>query len=337
MECPLTMSDTPAQTATRAADDLFDKYTLPKIALAVILAASLVGAWVTTTLSGRGFALVAARWAYFVSLGVLTGGLLWKHAFVRPADLETGAQEYCAQMYDRFDRIATGSLVALAVSGAVVSWRYVTHLDGVVLAFGYSLVVGLLVVSVAVTTRRTGAVDDQFRSPLGVTALGLALVVTVGTAVLEVSLRGFDPAAAGVRTLHLVTFAVWLGGAVWNIYVAVPTGQQRPTSAVARAAGEQLERFRWAVRIIIPTLFLTGLYQAVDALGTLGHTYLGTTVGLAVLAKIGFIGGLVVIFKLCPMWRACSPIDGVCDLEDLGGTVSDDGDGTDEPGVTNGD
>ncbi|WP_205427883.1 hypothetical protein [Halorussus sp. MSC15.2] len=46
--------------------------------------------------------------------------------------------------------------------------------------------------------------------------------------------------------------------------------------------------------------------------------YLGNLVGLAVLAKIGFVGLLVVIFKLCPMWRACSPIDGVCELEDLG-------------------
>ncbi|MFC7193943.1 hypothetical protein ACFQL4_03630 [Halosimplex aquaticum] len=120
-------------------------------------------------------------------------------------------------------------------------------------------------------------------------------------------MRGFDPVAAGVRILHLLTFAVWIGGAVWNIFVAVPTGQKRPTVRVIQAAGEQLERFRWAVRFIIPTLFLTGLYQAVDSLGTNGSSYLGSTVGVAVLAKVGFIGLLVVIFKLCPMWRACSP------------------------------
>ena len=80
--------------------------------------------------------------------------------------------------------------------------------------------------------------------------------------------------------------------------------------------------FRWAVRFIIPTLFLTGLYQAVDSLGTDLAWYLGNTVGLAVLAKVGFIGLLVVIFKLCPMWRACSPIEGVCELDELGGDGS---------------
>lgn len=142
--------------------------------------------------------------------------------------------------------------------------------------------------------------------------------------------------AAGVRVLHLLAFAVWIGGAVWNIFVAVPTGQKRPTVRVVRAAGEQLERFRWAVRVIIPTLFLTGLYQAVDGLGTNGSTYLGTAIGVAVLAKVGFIGLLVVIFTLCPMWRACSPIEGVCELEDLGGADSaedggEDGDPISDP------
>lgn len=317
------MSDSPTRTETREATDLFDKYVLPKIALGVILAASLVGAWASTTLAGSDAALAAARWAYFVSLGVLAGGLLWKHGFVRPDDLAAGAQGYCAEMYERFDRIAAVALVVLTVSGAAVAGTYASRLGYGPAVVGYCVLLGLAIAAAAGTTRRTGAVDDRFRSRLGVTALGLAIAVTVSTALLEVGIRGFEPVAAGVRALHLLAFAVWIGGAVWNIFVAVPTGKRRPTAAVARAAGEQLERFRWAVRIIIPTLFLTGLYQAIDALGTASGAYLETTLGLAVLAKVGFIGALVVIFTLCPMWRACSPIDGVCDLDDLGAAADD--------------
>ncbi|ACV49376.1 hypothetical protein [Halomicrobium mukohataei] len=143
-------------------------------------------------------------------------------------------------------------------------------------------------------------------------------------------MRGLDPVAAGVRILHLTAFAVWVGGAVWNIFVAVPTGQKRPTIGVVRAAGQQLERFRWAVRFIVPTLLVTGLFQAVDSLGTAVTSYLGSGVGVAVLAKVGCIGLLVVMFKLCPMWRACSPIEGVCELDGLGESDPGENEPTDD-------
>jgi len=86
-------------------------------------------------------------------------------------------------------------------------------------------------------------------------------VLVVITALAKVASRGFDPVAGLIRVLHLLTFAVWVGGAVWNIFVAVPTGQVRPTIAVVRAASQQLERFCWAVRFIIPTILLTGVYR----------------------------------------------------------------------------
>jgi putative copper resistance protein D len=308
--------------------DLFDRYALPKVALAVILAASLVGTWVTTTLSGPENAVLAvARWAYFVAMGVLTGGLVWKHLFVRPADLDEGAADFCAEMYDRFDRIAAGSIAVLAVGGAVVVRACRAAFGPAAAVLGYGALVGVWIAVAVVTTRRNDAVERGFRSPAGLAALALAVVVVAATAVAEVAARGLDPVATGVRALHLLAFAVWIGGAVWNIFVAVPTGQRRPTTPVVRAAGEQLERFRWAVRFIIPTLFLTGLYQAADGLGTTIGWYLGSAVGLAVIAKVGFVALLVVIFNLCPMWRACSPVEGVCELDDLGRSgseVSDD-------------
>ncbi|QOS13482.1 hypothetical protein DEQ92_20135 [Haloferax sp. Atlit-6N] len=338
------MPESQTQVTMDQADALFDRYTLPKIALAVILAASLVGTWVTTTLSGTADLLfVAAKWAYFVALGVLTGGFVWKHLFVRPADLGDEAADYCAEMYDRFDRIATGAIAVLVVCGTAVLWEYSVAFGRTTWVLGYAALMAVWLSLVIVTTHRSAAVERQFRSTVGLAVLILALAVVVATAVADVAMRGPDLVASGVRILHLLSFAVWVGGAVWNIFVAVPTGQKRPTLDVVRAAGEQLERFRWAVRFIIPTLFLTGIYQAVDGLGTNATSYLGYTVGLAVLAKVGFIGLLVVIFKLCPMWRACSPIEGVCELDDLGGgstqeSGSIDSEPTGEPtGVTSDD
>ena len=93
------MAQSEQRTSTALADDLFDKYALPKAALVIILVASLAGTAVSVQLAGVwSLAAVAATWAYLVALGVLTGGLLWKHGFVRPRDLEAGADEYCARM-----------------------------------------------------------------------------------------------------------------------------------------------------------------------------------------------------------------------------------------------
>lgn len=309
----------PLPQATANPDDLFDKYLLPKVALTVILAASLVGTVVTDQLAGQLTVVTAAKWVFLVTVGVVTGGLVWKHLFVRPQDVGADASKYCAAMYARFDRITLGAAVILAVSGFVVLDSYRATLAGGVPLAGFTSVVVLWIVVLVVSARRSVSIESAFRSPLGLLALALAVLVVVAMAFAEVAMRGGRLPAAVVRSIHLLAFASWIGGAVWNIFVAVPTGQERPTLAVVRAAGDQLERFRWAVRFIIPTLIVTGLYQAVDALGVEVGAYLSSYVGWLVLAKVGSIGLLFVIFKLCPMWRACSPIDGVCDLEDGGG------------------
>jgi len=318
------------ETTEPTASALFDRYLLPKVALAVILAASLLGTWVSLRLLGRAEPLLlAAKWGYFVALGVLFGGLLWKHAFVRPADLDAEAGDYCAEMYRRFDRIAGAGTAVLLAGGLATLSAYADVLGWSPSVGAFAALLGASFLLVGAAAAFDASVETQFRRPLGLLALGAVLGLLAATAALEVALRGFEPAAAGVRLLHLLAFAVWIGGAVWNIFVAVPTGKRRPTTAVVRAAGEQLERFRWAVRLVFPTIVLTGAYQGVDALGHASDVYLETTIGLAVLAKLGAIGVLVAIFLLCPMWRACSPIEGVCELEDLGTADDGSGDGAD--------
>jgi len=312
------MVKTPRQSVAEVADDLFDRYVLPKVALVVILLSSLVGTVLSMHLSGTASpGVVLAKWSYFVALGVLGGGLLWKHGFVRPSDLDSGAETYCERMYDRFDRIATAAVVVLLVSSPVVLVEYERVLGASVTVVVLVVTLGGFLLTMAISVRRGQSVDEAFRSIAGVAAVGFVTCVIVVSGLAEVRLRGGGTTAAVVRAIHLLAFAAWIGGAVWNIFVAVPTGQEHRTVPVVEAAGRQLERFRWAVRFIIPVLVLTGVYQAIDALGDAVGAYVGSVAGLAVLGKVGFIAVLVAIFKLCPMWRACSPVEGICDLEAL--------------------
>ncbi|MFC7193942.1 hypothetical protein ACFQL4_03625 [Halosimplex aquaticum] len=162
------MPESRTTTAAEQTDALFDRYTLPKIALAVILVASLVGTWVTTSLNGgMGAGFTVVKWAYFVALGVLTGGLVWKHLFVRPADLGDDAADYCAEMYERFDYIAVGTIATVALSGTAVIWNYFGVLGPSPAVLGYAVVVGALIALTAVTTSRSDAIKHQFRSPIG--------------------------------------------------------------------------------------------------------------------------------------------------------------------------
>jgi uncharacterized membrane protein len=313
------MSNSQYETAETTGDELFDRYTLPKVALTIILLASFVGTYLTLRLGGtESLTVVVAKWLYLVTLGILVGGLCWKHVFVRPGDLKEGTSGYCERMYTRFDWIAWLAVLGLSTAGGVVAYRYWQSFSEMTYPVAVTVLLGALVVVLVVSLSRSRSVDSQFRSPLGLAGFVLALALLGTTATAEVTLRGGSAGALAVRTVHLLAFAVWLGGAVWNIFVAVPTGQESPTLPVVSAAGEQLERFRWAVRFIIPTIIVTGLYQAYTVFGTNIDTYLTSILGFAVVVKLGFIATLVVIFKLCPMWRACSPIEGVCDLEELG-------------------
>jgi len=318
------MGDHARDRVTAAADDLFDKYLLPKAALAIILTASLVGTGVSLSMSsGWDLQLVLAKWGFFVALAVLTGGLCWKHAFVRPGDVTGAAADYTGRMFARFDRIALGATVLLFFVTPVVMRSYSPALVGI----DARLQVGVVVLAFAMLAGWTAVRDrptaSEFRSPAGLAALTIGVVAVVGTALLEVRTGGGGGlVAVGSRSLHLLAFSAWLGGAVWNIFAAVPSGQTTPTVPVIQAAGEQLERFRWAVRLIIPTILLTGLLQAFLQYGHSLAPYTSSVVGVAIAAKLGLIGVLVAIFLTCPMWRACSPIDGVCDLTDLDGGPS---------------
>src|SRR5699024_4888211 len=73
---------------------------------------------------------------------------------------------------------------------------------------------------------------------------------TAAAAVVALLLLGWAVTDAGtgwpllVRVLHLSAFTLWLGGALWNIAVAMPAGRQHANVPAGLGGAQQLDRFR---------------------------------------------------------------------------------------------
>ncbi len=142
-------------------------------------------------------------------------------------------------------------------------------------------------------------------------ALGLAVALTLLWA--ERDTQGFW--AFALRALHLSAFGLWLGGALFNLSVNIPVGMRHPFVGAVVAGARQLERFRLVVRFALPTLILTGLLMAFSY--RIPFEAWGVFPFSLIPLKLGLILALVVIFITCPLYRQCSPVKGVCNLDDL--------------------
>lgn len=303
-----------------------DRHVLPKIALTFISIAGFAGVYMTTASHGGSAAMAALRWLHLTSVGVLAGGTMWWGFFISAPTDEAERKAVGRFMLAQRRRFRWIGLVAVAMT----------------------LLTSLHLVPTA-ELMRGGAAEPWFREgavvllltlmgalalllgtpgPRGAFSFGGARAVHAGlvaylvlTAAGDARLTFPDSASALVlRPLHLVAFALWVGGAVWNIFVSVPAAQRTLSLPTVIAGARALERFRWVVRIILPTLVLTGFLQVLPytGLGLTGWRGLtGSLFGRLILFKIGLIAALVAIFLTCPLWRACSPIRGMCDLEDL--------------------
>lgn len=299
--------------------DLTSRHLLPRVAFGVLLGVSLAGTAITVATHGAGFAVVLLRWAYLVAAAVVAGGSLWWAAFVRE-EPEAGDR----QAVDRFARREAGRFLRtlpVAAAGLVVSSLHLLRLTRP----GVSWLVGLLEVLVAAVAALTASLTlcprhrargwrDGRRWVLLASSAGLL----AGTGVLDAALQApGNAAAAALRGLHVLAFGLWLGGAAWNLWVAIPAAQEDPRVAVVVAAARQLERFRWTVRVALPTLAVTGALQAVPYAGGSFAYLAGTWVGRLILVKAGALVILIGIFITCPLWRACSPVRGMCNLREL--------------------
>ncbi|HET8614303.1 MAG TPA: hypothetical protein VFL94_02175 [Actinomycetales bacterium] len=278
---------------------------LPRVAFTLITLASLAGAVFT----GRGMGLSAlqlpVRW-FALWTTAMTGGLLvWRLVYLRDVerDLDRGTvdalNDTALGRADRVGRVLA-PMVAVGAAGALVS-GYLAVEPGLRWALSAGAVV--LAALLAIGVRRTAAAAP-------------ALMVT---ALLLVGWAYGDAGAGwrgGVRLLHLTAFTLWLGGALWNIAVAMPAGRQHPTVDAVLAGARQLDRFRWVVRFALPTIIVTGLVMA-DAYRALPMSWWVHFPGALIPVKVLLIIALVVVFIACPLFRQCSPVQGVCNVDDL--------------------
>lgn len=313
-------------SATAAAQRLprvFDKYMLPKVAMVLVSLASLLGG-IITGLRHEWFhpAILVTRWATLWLLALLLGSQMWKLLYLRPSVHSRPvpqAIDYAAAMITLHRRWQGGLAVAATVAVTITLAMYAGR-DSAVQLWALLASIGAVVA--------LGAIAFSWRKPVcsPTEAEPSAWVILSALAATVLSLAGMDVAQETGRFvswltlnrgLHLLAFSAWLGGALWNVFIAVPAALPRVNFDTVILANLQLERFRVVVRAVFPTIIITGLIQIWQIFSINWSALTSSWLGYLVLAKIGLIVTLVGVFITCPMWRACSPIRGVCDLDDL--------------------
>lgn len=304
------MTTTPAPADQRRVETLRvvvreDTPFLPKVAFALITLASAAGVTLTSSGMGLTWSETALRWLTLWSTALAGGFLAWRVFYLRSR--ETGADEedvsaLNATALGYADRL--GRWVALAVLVGAPGAALVPAPAGrgwvtVVLVAGAVLLAGLLLAGVSRAT-----------------------VASAATVLVAGLLAGWSWLDAGtgwpfvLRLAHLLAFSLWLGGALWNIGVAMRAGRAHPTVDAVLAGARQLDRFRWVVRVALPTIIVTGLVMA-GAYRALPLAWWTSFPGVLIPVKVLAVVALVVVFITCPLFRHCSPVQGVCDLDDL--------------------
>lgn len=294
MEAPVTVVEVKTETPF-----------LPKAAFFLISVASLVGVYFTGRLHGLEGVVLVWRWLHFWGLALATGMLAWRLFYLRQVEQGLAPKRVAAHGESLMGRVRLVGryLVPLLLLGALAPW-FVEYLEPAQAA-------ALTGASLCVAAALAGAHRSR---ALAFTAFlaGIAGLALWGWA---------DSAGATsvvvVRTVHLWAFAAWLGGALFNLGAAVPAGRQHANIDAVVAGARQLERFRWVVRFALPTVIVTGVWMALRY-GGFASPYWFTGLGMLIPFKLVLILALVVIFITCPLYRACSPVRGVCNIEDLG-------------------
>lgn len=301
---------------------VLNKYMLPKVAFTFITLASIAGSILTALRQGwSGWEIMALRWATYWTWAALLGAEMWKIFYMRPSvrirpkpnALVFG--EAMLQIHRKWQKVLLTIGIILVVPDLIsyYNWNPVTQPWVIV----ETLFLLLATVGIFMTQRL--ALDPQRQDlPSWLTLIGLAGFIA--------SMGGMDVVTAyghpywllvPNRMLHLWAFSAWLGGALWNIFIAVPSGVIRQNMDTVILANFQLERFRVVVRTAFPTIVITGLVQAWVIFGWNWHALFNNIWGYLIVSKLSLIVLLVGVFITCPMWKACSPIRGVCNLEDL--------------------
>jgi len=278
---------------------------LPKAAFGLITLASLGGASFTGLGLGIQGGGVLLRWITLWSTALAGGFLVWRLVYLRGRERDVDQTQVDAlngSALSRADRVARW--VAVVVLAGAPGALVVPHL-----ARQSALQIALIAGSVALAAALAFGVRSR-------AAALPAILVTAGLLV------GWAWADTGgdwhfwVRLAHLTAFTLWLGGALWNITVAMPAGREHPVVDAVLAGARQLDRFRWVVRFALPTIIVTGLLMA-GVYRSLPLDWWTTMPGVLIPLKVMAIVALVVVFITCPLFRQCSPVQGVCNIDDL--------------------
>lgn len=278
---------------------------LPKVAFALITLASLAGVTLTSSGLGLSWSQTLLRWLTLWSLALAGGFVAWRVGYLRAR--EEGADD---------EAVAALNSTALGYADRLGRWAALPLAAGAAGAFVLPVVAGGEWVQWAAAAGSLGAA--------GLLAIGVrhASVSAAALVVVGVTLASWSWLDAGtggpfwLRLAHLTAFTLWLGGALWNIGVAMPAGRQHPVVPAVLAGARQLDRFRWVVRFCLPTIIITGLMMA-GAYRALPASWWLSFPGVLIPLKVLAIVALVVVFITCPLFRHCSPVQGVCDIEDL--------------------
>lgn len=278
---------------------------LPKVAFALITLASMAGATFTGTGMGLGPGALALRWLTLWSLALAGGFLVWRLIYLRNSEPEAAQGETDAL-----------NASALVHADKISRWVAIVMILGApgalmvpVMGGTDSLTYAMVAASVVVAVLMYFGVSNRSTALPAAVVLLLALA---GWAVLDAGLgwRG------AIRLLHLSAFTLWLGGALWNIGVAMPAGREHPTVDAVLTGARQLDRFRWVVRFALPTIIITGLIMAWNY-SIMPLVFWLSFPGMLIPLKVVAIIALVVVFITCPLFRHCSPVQGVCNTDDL--------------------
>lgn len=279
---------------------------LPRAAFTLITLASIGGAVFTGTGLGLSGFPLALRWVALWSMGLAGGFLVWRLAYLRRH--ESGIEQgYVDTLNEDLLHRATqvGRIVAAVVVVGAGAPFLTSYIDGraaiQILLFGAALV---LAASLAF------GIDHRAAA---LVAAGAVAMLILGWALADVG-SGWQVL---VRVAHLAAFSLWLGGALWNIFVAMFVGRKHADVDSVIVGARQLDRFRWVVRFALPTIIITGLAMAWEYIGLPTDWWLGYP-GVLIPLKVMTIVALVVIFIACPLFRQCSPVQGVCNVADLG-------------------
>jgi putative copper resistance protein D len=278
---------------------------LPRVAFGLITVASIAGAVFTGHGLGVGGFALFVRWFGLWTAALAGGFLAWRVCYLRSSekDLDDAVvTAYNGTALDRADLVAR-VLAPLVAIGATAPFAagYLDNRPGLRWLIAGAMVA--LAATLAVGVRHTG-----------VAVLSGLLVVVIVVAWARADAGG--GVYGWVRLAHLSAFTLWLGGALWNIAVAMPAGRANPTIDAVLTGARQLDRFRWVVRVALPTIIGTGLAMA-DVYRGLPRSWWLHYPGALILVKVGVIVALVVVFITCPLFRQCSPVRGVCNIDDL--------------------